>query len=112
MCGEARTLFPGGVSVDLQGRLGSADIQFLIAFDPGNPGTYAAGTLGDSATSSLYGATLDGAGHWQNPQSGGSMTVTTNDSGGASGSVGMTLVNGSQTMAVKGAWRCVKTAGA
>jgi hypothetical protein len=74
------------------------------------PGTYAAGKLGDAQDSSSYGATLDGDGHWETPTPGGSMTLSTDDATGASGNVDIKLTDGVKTLAVTGSWHCVKTA--
>lgn len=112
VCGQARSLLPNGVSVDLNARIGGSPVQFLIAFGHGDPGTYSAGTLGDEPMSSLDGATLDGVGHWNTAASGGTMTVTLHDGTAASGLIAITLTMASQTARVSGTWRCVTGAGA
>jgi hypothetical protein len=112
VCGQARSLLPNGVSVDLNARAGGSPVQFLIAFGHGDPGTYSAGLLGDEQASSLDGATLDGIGHWNTPASGGTMTVTLHDGTTASGLIAITITMASRTAKVSGAWRCVTGTGA
>jgi len=106
-CGQARDLLANGVSVDLNARLGAKNIQFLIAFGHGDPGSYPAGTLGDASSSSLDGATLDGDGHWQTPAQAGTMTVATHDKQHASGSIDITLTYAAMSTHVSGTWQCI-----
>jgi hypothetical protein len=72
------------------------------------PGIYAAGRLGDEQDSSSYGASLDGAGHWETPTPGGSMTLSTDDAAGAAGTIDIKLTMGDKAVAVSGTWRCVR----
>jgi hypothetical protein len=106
VCDKARSLLPNAVSVDLNALSGGSSVQFLIAFNDGDPGTYSAGPLGDEQTSSLDGATFDGIGHW-NTMSGGTMTVTLHDGTAATGSIAITLTMASRSAKVSGTWRCV-----
>ena len=99
----------------INAREGSSDVQLLIAFrffllgmTQDKPGTYAAGRLGDAQDSSAYGATLDGNGHWETPTPGGSMTLSTDDANGATGTLDIKLALGNKTIAVAGSWRCVR----
>ena len=101
--------------VPLNASIGANPAQLLIAFrfflaglQHDQPGTYAAGRLGDAQDSSLYGATLDGGGHWETPTPGGTMTLSTDDAAGASGSLDIKLTLGDKTIAVAGTWRCVR----
>ena len=99
----------------LNARVGSTAVQLLIVysfwqqgFKTNQPGTYAAGKLGDAADSTNYGATLDGFGHWETPTPGGSMTLAADTAAAASGSVDIKLTSGNKTLAVAGSWHCVK----
>ena len=101
--------------VPLNGRLGTSDVQLLIAFlfwresmKQDQTGTFPAGKLGDAQDSSPYGATLDGDGHWETPTPGGTLTLSTDDATGATGTVDIKLASGTRTIAVAGSWRCVK----
>jgi hypothetical protein len=103
------------LEVPLNARVGSTAVQFLVDFDfwiqsmkHDQPGTYPAGRLGDAQDSTPYGATLDGNGHWETPTPGGSMTLSTDDTAGASGSLDIKLTMGDKTIAVAGTWRCVR----
>jgi hypothetical protein len=103
------------IVVPLNARVGSTAVQLLIAFSfwqqgakTNEPGTYAAGRLGDAADSTHFGATLDGFGHWETPTPGGSMTLATDTAAAASGSVDIKLTSGNKTLAVAGSWHCVK----
>jgi hypothetical protein len=105
------------LTLPLNARVGSKAVQLLIAFrffrdnlTHNQPGTYAAGKLGDAQDSSSYGASLDGDGHWETPTPGGSMTLSTDDANGASGNVDIKLTQGVKTFSVAGSWHCVKTA--
>ena len=106
-CGQARDLLANGVSVDLNAKLGAKAIQLLIAFGHGDPGSYPAGTLGDAASSSLDGVTLDGDGHWDTPASAGTMIVAMHDKHGASGSLDITLTLAPMSAHVSGTWQCL-----
>jgi hypothetical protein len=106
------------LTMPLNAHVGSNAVQLLVAFrffregmNHDQPGTYAAGKLGDEQTSRSYGATLDGYGHWETPTPGGSMTLSTEDAAGASGALDIKLTLGARTLAVVGSWRCVKRAG-
>ena len=106
------------LTLPLNARIASKDVQLLIVFSfwlagmsHDQPGTYAAGKLGDAADSSSYGATLDGFGHWETPTPGGSMTLSTDDAAGATGALDIKLTLGAKTLAVAGSWRCVKPPG-
>jgi hypothetical protein len=101
--------------VPLNGRVGSNAVQFLVVFNfwfqsmkQDQPGTYPAGKLGDAQDSSPYGATLDGFGHWETQTPGGSMTLSTDDATGASGTLDIKLALGAKSFAVAGSWRCVR----
>jgi len=101
--------------VPINGTRGSDSIQFLVAFrffreglQQDQTGTYAAGRLGDAQDSSSYGASLDGFGHWETPTPGGSMTLSTDDASGASGTVDIKLALGDKTIAVAGSWHCLR----
>ena len=103
----------------LNARIGSTAVQLLLAFrffrdgmKQDQPGTYTAGRLGDAPGSSSYGASLDGAGHWETPTPGGAMTLSNDDATGAAGSVQIKLTDSVKTFTVSGTWRCVKRAGA
>lgn len=103
----------------LNARIGSTAVQLLLAFrffrdgmKQDQAGTYIAGKLGDAPDSSSYGASLDGAGHWETPTPGGEMTLSTDDASGAAGSVQIKLSDSVKTFTVSGTWRCVKRAGA
>jgi hypothetical protein len=99
---------PGGLSVPINARLGSKPIQLLIVFDKPEPGAYTAGLLGDPGLSP-QGATLDGLGHWNTPENGGSMSLSA-DATSASGALDIKLTSGAKNTHVKGSWRCVKPA--
>jgi hypothetical protein len=106
------------LTVPVNARLGSKAVQLLVAFrffregmKQDQPGTYGAGRLGEEPTSRSYGVTLDGYGHWETPTPGGSMTLSTDDAAGASGTLDIKLTDGARTFAVAGSWRCVKPAG-
>ena len=103
------------LTVPLNARLGSKDLQLLLAFifwrvnmKHEQTGTYPAGRLGDAQDSSPYGAALDGDGHWETPTPGGTMTLSTDNATGASGAVDIKLTMGDKIVAVAGSWRCVK----
>jgi hypothetical protein len=103
------------LTLPLNERVGSQAVQLLIAFrffrenlTTDRLGTYAAGRLGDAQDSSSYGASLDGFGHWETPTPGGSMTLSTDDAKGASGTLDIKLALGAKTIAVAGSWRCVR----
>lgn len=103
----------------LNARIGSTAVQLLLAFrffregmTQDQPGTYTAGKLGDAPDSTAYGASLDGAGHWETPTPGGAMTLSTDDATGAAGSIQIKLTDSVKTVTVSGTWRCVKRAGA
>lgn len=107
--------------VPLNARLGSRAVQLIFVFSfwregmkQDQPGIYAAGKLGDGTEpgGGPYGATLDGDGHWETATPAGSMTLSTDDAGGASGAVDLKLTNGAKSVAVAGTWRCVRSAGA
>ena len=106
------------LTLPLNARIGSKAVQLLIAFrffrenlTNDQPGTYAAGRLGEEADSLSYGASLDGTGHWETPTPGGFVTLSAEDASGASGTVDIKLTDGVRTFAVVGSWRCVKFAG-
>jgi hypothetical protein len=106
------------LTLPLNALIGSKAVQLLVAFrffrdgmSHDQPGTYAAGRLGDAQDSSSYGATLDGYGHWETPTPGGSMTLSADDAAGASGAIDIKLTLAARTFAVAGSWRCVKPAG-
>jgi hypothetical protein len=101
--------------VPLNASIGANPAQLLIVFrfslaglQQDQPGTYAAGRLGDAQDSTLYGVTLDGDGHWETPTPGGTLTLSTDDAAGASGSLDIKLTLGDKTIAVAGTWRCVR----
>ena len=103
------------LTLPLNARIGSNAVQLLVAFrffrdnlTHDRLGTYAAGRLGDAQDSSSYGASLDGFGHWETPTPGGSMTLSTDDAKGASGTLDIKLALGAKTIAVAGSWRCVR----
>jgi hypothetical protein len=101
-----------GVALPLNARVGSIPVQLYIAFHKDTLGEFAAGPLGDNESfSSSQGVTLDGIGHWVTPANGGSMTLVADDATSASGALDVKLMSGSQTIAVKGVWRCVKPPG-
>jgi hypothetical protein len=103
--------------VPISAHVGSSAVQPLIVFrffrenlKTEQLGTYPAGRQGEESNSLSYGATLDGIGHWETPSPGGSMTLSTDDATGASGSVDIKLTDGKQTLAISGSWRCARAA--
>ena len=103
------------LAVPINASVGAKAAQLLVVFrffrenlTHDQPGTYAAGRLGDEQDSSSYGASLDGVGHWETPTPGGSMTLSTDDAAGASGTLDIKLMMGDKTLAVSGTWRCVR----
>ncbi len=106
------------LTLPLNARIDSKAVQLLVAFrffreglKHDQLGTYAAGRLGEESDSLSYGATLDGFGHWETPTPGGSMTLSTDDAAGASGTLDIKLTDGVRTFAITGSWRCVEPAG-
>lgn len=104
--------------VPINARLGSKAVELLITFrffranlTQDQPGTYAAGKLGEELDSLNYGVSFDGDGHWATPTPGGSMTLSSEDAAGASGTIAVKLTDGLKTFAVAGSWRCVKSPG-
>jgi hypothetical protein len=103
--------------VPINALAGSTAVELLITFrffranmTQDQPGTYAAGKLGEEEDSLDNGVTLDGIGHWETPTPGGSMTLSAEDAAGASGNLDVKLTYGVKTVAVTGSWRCVKSA--
>ena len=107
-CVDRTALDQDGMSSPVSARIGGTTIQVEIVFavDPVAAGSYAAGSIGDEQTSTRYGVTLDGIGHWQTQAGGGTMSIDEISSSGAAGKLDVKLVKGSDSITLRGSWRC------
>jgi len=107
-CVDRTALDQLGMSAPVSAIIGGTSIQIQIVFEqtPVKAGSYAAGSIGDEQSSTPDGVTLDGIGHWQTPAGAGTMSIEELSSSGAAGKLDVKLVKGSDSITLRGSWRC------
>jgi len=111
---------PGGLVAPISGLVGGKPVQLAVVFYGAISvgATYPAGNPApEQQNPALYGVTFDGDGHWVAEAANSSITVTGDDSAGATGKVSATLLlefgqpSSPGKIHLSGTWGCVKPLG-